>query len=300
MSVAAVLTAAGSGSRLGHALPKALVPLGGEPLVVHAARRLLAARTAAGEHVVTLVVTAPADHVDTVRSLLEGLGGDVVVVRGGPTRQSSVAAALDVLASRDGVDVVLVHDAARPLVPPALVARVVEAVRAGHDAVVPGVPVTDTVKQVGQAAPGRGAPGAPVADGSPAAPGAVPVALPVVRTVPRGDLRAVQTPQGFRFDVLVAAHAHGSHVAHDEALAASDDAGLVELAGGPVWVVEGHEDAAKVTTARDLAVAELVLAAAAPDATASTGTTGSPGDARPRVDAAVVTISATSAAEEAP
>ncbi|MDC7121441.1 2-C-methyl-D-erythritol 4-phosphate cytidylyltransferase [Cellulomonas fimi] len=242
MSVAAVLTAAGSGSRLGHLLPKALVPLGGEPLVVHAARRLLAARTAAGEHVVTLVVTAPADHVDTVRSLLEGLGGDVVVVRGGPTRQSSVAAALDVLASRDGVDVVLVHDAARPLVPPALVARVVEAVRAGHDAVVPGLPVTDTVKQVGTAAG---------------------VVQPVVRTVPRGDLRAVQTPQGFRFDVLAAAHAHGSHVAHDEALAASDDAGLVELAGGAVWVVAGHEDAAKVTTARDLAVAELVLRSSA-------------------------------------
>ncbi|GCD19115.1 2-C-methyl-D-erythritol 4-phosphate cytidylyltransferase [Cellulomonas algicola] len=293
------------------------MPLGGEPLVVHAARRLLAARTAAGEHVVTLVVTAPADHVDTVRSLLEGLGGDVVVVRGGPTRQSSVAAALDVLASRDGVDVVLVHDAARPLVPPALVARVVEAVRAGHDAVVPGVPVTDTVKQVGQAAPGRGAPGAPVADGSPAtapgaarraAPAVVPVALPVVRTVPRGDLRAVQTPQGFRFDVLVAAHAHGSHVAHDEALAASDDAGLVELAGGPVWVVEGHEDAAKVTTARDLAVAELVLSAARAGGAAPADLSvasdpadaaGSPDAVPPRADAAAVSTSATSAAEEA-
>lgn len=289
MSVAAVLTAAGSGSRLGHQLPKALVPLGGEPLVVHAARRLLAARTAAGEHVETLVVTAPADHVDTVCSLLEGLGGDVVVVRGGPTRQSSVAAALDVLASRDGVDVVLVHDAARPLVPPDLVARVVEAVRAGHDAVVPGVPVTDTVKQVGQArleeADGPSAPVAapPTGEGPDASSrGAVaerataPVVMPVVRTVPRGDLRAVQTPQGFRFDVLAAAHAYGSHVAHDEALAASDDAGLVELAGGAVWVVEGHEDAAKVTTARDLAVAELVLAAAARGADGSSVGSGAP------------------------
>lgn len=285
MSVAAVLTAAGSGSRLGHQLPKALVPLGGEPLVVHAARRLLAARTAAGEHVTTLVVTAPADHVDTVRSLLEGLGGDVVVVRGGPTRQSSVAAALDVLASRDGVDVVLVHDAARPLVPPVLVARVVEAVRAGHDAVVPGVPVTDTVKQVGRPVPVGGTARATAV--------AAPDVMPVVRTVPRGDLRAVQTPQGFRVDVLAAAHAHGSHVAHDEALAASDDAGLVELAGGEVWVVEGHEDAAKVTTARDLAVAELVLSAAASDPTVA------PLDVRPRADAAAVTTAATSAAEEA-
>lgn len=278
MSVAAVLTAAGSGSRLGHELPKALVPLGGEPLVVHAARRLLAARTAAGEHVETLVVTAPADHVDTVRSLLEGLGGDVVVVRGGPTRQSSVAAALDVLVSRDGVDVVLVHDAARPLVPPALVARVVEAVRSGHDAVVPGVPVTDTIKQVG-------APGAAAAPAT-ATTVAPPVVEPVVRTVPRGDLRAVQTPQGFRLDVLAAAHAHGAHVAHDEALAASDDAGLVELAGGTVWVVAGHEDAAKVTTARDLAVAELVLRAAAsaagpPDDDGSHPPAARPGASRP-------------------
>lgn len=257
MSVAAVLTAAGSGSRLGHALPKALVPLGGEPLVLHAARRLLQARTATGEHVETLVVTAPADHVDTVRSLLGGLGGDVVVVRGGATRQASVSAALDVLAARDGVDVVLVHDAARPLVPPALVARVVEAVRAGHDAVVPGVPVTDTVKQVDLAPDPRTG-----ADG--------PAAWRVERTVPRGDLRAVQTPQGFRLDVLVAAHTHGAHVAHDEALAASDDAGLVELAGGAVWVVEGHEDAAKVTTARDLAVAELLLREAGADPTPTT------------------------------
>lgn len=277
MSVAAVLTAAGSGSRLGHALPKALVPLGGEPLVVHAARRLLTARTSDGEQVGTLVVTAPADHVDTVRSLLEGLGGDVVVVRGGPTRQSSVAAALDVLASRDGVDVVLVHDAARPLVPPALVARVVEAVRSGHDAVVPGVPVTDTVKQVGAPEARTDALRQDVTS---------PAVEPVVRTVPRGDLRAVQTPQGFRLDVLAAAHAHGAHVAHDEALAASDDAGLVELAGGTVWVVAGHEDAAKVTTARDLAVAELVLRGAAsaagpPDDDGSHPPAARPGASRP-------------------
>lgn len=243
MSVAAVLTAAGSGARLGHRLPKALVPLGGEPLLLHAARRLLEARTTDDDRVTTLVVTAPADHVDAVRALLGHLGGDVVVVRGGATRQASVAAALDVLAARADVDVVLVHDAARPLVPPALVARVVEAVRAGHVAVVPGLPVTDTVKQVGAAV------GA----------GDAPAVAPVLRTVPRADLRAVQTPQGFDLATLLRAHAHGAEVAHDEALAASDDAGLVELLGEPVGVVEGHEDAAKITTARDLAVAELLL-----------------------------------------
>ncbi len=267
MSVAAVLTAAGSGSRLGHTLPKALVPLGGEPLLRHAARRLLEARTSDGERVTTLVVTAPPDDVDTVRTLLGHLGGDVVVVPGGATRQASVAAALDALGARGpDVDVVLVHDAARPLVPPALVARVVEAVRAGHGAVVPGVPVTDTVKQVGD--PTR------PAQSSVGSTDAGPRVWPVVRTVPRGDLRAVQTPQGFRLDVLLRAHAHGAHVAHDEALAASDDAGLVELLGEPVWVVEGHEDAAKITTARDLAVAELLLRAAPAAATGPVATTG--------------------------
>ena len=107
----------------------------------------------------------------------------------------------------------------------------VGAVRAGHPAVVPALPVTDTVKRVG---PGDG------------------TGEPVVATVPRGALRAVQTPQGFARDVLVAAHAAAAARAHDEGTAASDDAGLLEERGVPVWVVAGDERAAKVTTASDL------------------------------------------------
>lgn len=245
MTIAAVLTAAGSGSRLGLDLPKAVVPVAGHPLVVHAARALLAARSADGSAVAQLVVTAPAAHLDEIAALL----GDVVaaattdvrldVVGGGRTRQESVAAGLAELA--DDVDLVLVHDAARPFAPTSLVERVVDAVRAGHVAVVPGLPVVDTVKRVGAGdATGR----------------------PVRETVPRVDLVAIQTPQGFDRDVLERAHAVGSGRASDEATAASDDAGLVEAAGVAVWVVPGDERAAKVTTARDLLVAQALTTGA--------------------------------------
>ncbi|MFC0644400.1 2-C-methyl-D-erythritol 4-phosphate cytidylyltransferase [Cellulomonas phragmiteti] len=245
MTIAAVLTAAGSGSRLGLDLPKAVVPVAGEPLVAHAARSLLAARAADGSAIAQLVVTAPAAHLDAVAALLgdvvEASGADVRldVVGGGRTRQESVAAGLAELA--DDVDVVLVHDAARPFAPPGLVARVVDAVRAGHAAVVPGLPVVDTVKRVGAGdATGR----------------------PVVETVPRADLVAVQTPQGFDRHVLERAHAVGSGRGAHEATAASDDAALVEAAGVAVWVVPGDERAAKVTTARDLLVAQALTTGA--------------------------------------
>jgi len=269
VSVAAVLTAAGSGSRLGHALPKALVPLAGEPLVRHAARRLLAARAGDGERIETLVVTAPADHVAHVERSLTGLAGDVrvVVVAGGVTRQASVAAALAVLgAPASPVDaaagvvpsVVLVHDAARPLAPEELIGRVIDAVRAGRTAVIPGLPVTDTIKQVDD----------PGDDGVPA--------RRVVATVDRARLRAVQTPQGFAFDVLRTAHDEAAAHAHEEALAASDDAGLVERLGGAVWVVDGDERAAKITTPRDLAIAELLLRDDPGTGTADGSATGAP------------------------
>ena len=217
------------------------MPLGGQSLVAHAARNLLAARAAGDDRVRVLVVTAPAFHLDAIARELGELDEVVLlVVAGGATRQASVAAGLAALDADEraaDVDVVLVHDAARPLAPPSLVARVIEAVRDGHPAVVPGLPVTDTIKRV---APHRGV-----------------TVEPVLETVPRAELRAVQTPQGFARELLLRAHAHGADDAHDEALAASDDAGLVERLGEPVWVVAGDERAAKITTARDLAVAAL-------------------------------------------
>jgi len=221
----AILTAAGSGLRLGHPEPKALVRLHETPLLQHAARRLVMSGVI--DH---LVVTAPDGHESICRALLPE--ADVVV--GGATRQESVAAGLARVP--DSSDVVLVHDAARPLASPELIRRVVAAVRAGHRAVVPGVPVTDTITAVD-----------PGAEGATAARG----------TVPRAGLRAVQTPQGFDRTVLDAAHA-----AHrlDGGLV-TDDAGLVELLGEPVWLVPGEESAMKITTARDLALAELLLGA---------------------------------------
>jgi 2-C-methyl-D-erythritol 4-phosphate cytidylyltransferase len=151
----------------------------------------------------------------------------VVVVAGGADRHASVGAALDALPP--GVDLVLVHDAARCLTPPSVVGAVVTALRSGADAVIPVLPVADTIKRV--------------------------EVDRVVATVPREHLRAVQTPQGFRRDVLVAAHAAAPDASH------TDDAGLVELLGRPVTVVPGHEEAFKITRPLDLLLAEAVLAA---------------------------------------
>jgi len=214
------------------------------PLLVHAVRTLAAART-----VDLVVVAAPPDDVEQVRRLLgsyDQLGAQVDVVAGGATRQESVAAALAALSP--AVDVVLVHDAARPLAPAELADAVVRAVRAGAEAVVPVLPVTDTVKRVD-------------GDGQ------------VRETVPRADLRAVQTPQGFRREVLTAAYAAagptaayadaGPTAAYADAgpaAAVTDDAGLVEHLGRPVQTVPGAEEAFKVTRPLDLLLAESLLA----------------------------------------
>jgi 2-C-methyl-D-erythritol 4-phosphate cytidylyltransferase len=219
--VAVLVPAAGAGVRLGPGGPKALRLLGGEPLLVHAVRRIAAAPS-----VHTVVVAAPAAEVDAVRRLLDPVA-PVLVVAGGVERQASVANAL--AAVPPGPAIVLVHDAARALTPPALVEAVAAAVRAGHRAVIPVLPVIDTIKQVD-------------ADGV------------VLGTVDRSALRAVQTPQGFRREVLTAAHA-----AAGDPL--TDDAGLVEQQGVPVFCVPGSEYALKVTRPFDLTLAEQLLAA---------------------------------------
>jgi 2-C-methyl-D-erythritol 4-phosphate cytidylyltransferase len=195
-------------------------------MLVHAIRALAGSRS-----IDLVVVAAPEDTVDQVGEMLaeHAYGADVVVVTGGETRQDSVARAL--LALADDVDVVLVHDAARPLVPEELVTAVVAAVRSGHPAVVPGLHVVDTIKSVD-------------ADDL------------VTATVDRVPLRAVQTPQGFERAVLQRAHAA---VDLDE-LPATDDAGLAERIGIPVLVIPGHEEAFKVTRPFDVLMAEAVLA----------------------------------------
>ncbi|MQY13096.1 2-C-methyl-D-erythritol 4-phosphate cytidylyltransferase [Streptomyces sp. RB5] len=230
---AAVIPAAGRGVRLGPGAPKALRALNGTPMLVHAVRAMARARAVS----LVVVVAPPEDAaVAEVRALCADVtsGADVVVVAGGDTRQESVARGLAALPA--DVDVVLVHDAARPLVPVDTVEAVAAAVRAGAPAVVPALPLADTVKQIAAAPPGD--------------------PEPVVATPDRSLLRAVQTPQGFDRAVLAAAHEKIT-VAGD---GATDDAGMVERLGEPVVLIPGHEEAFKVTRPLDLVLAEAVLA----------------------------------------
>ncbi|THA29739.1 2-C-methyl-D-erythritol 4-phosphate cytidylyltransferase [Streptomyces sp. A1277] len=230
---AAVIPAAGRGVRLGPGAPKALRALNGTPMLIHAVRAMAASR-----HVSLVVVVAPPDGAPEVRNLLDEHAlperTDFVVVPGGETRQESVKRGLDALP--DSISAVLVHDAARPLVPVDTVDAVVDAVREGAPAVVPALPLADTVKEVEP-----GAPGAPE---------------PVLSTPVRARLRAVQTPQGFDRDTLVRAHEQVAVSGEG----ATDDAGMVEQLGAPVVVVPGHEEAFKVTRPLDLVLAEAVLA----------------------------------------
>jgi len=213
MRIAAIVPAAGRGERLGHGSPKALVRVGAVTLVAHA----VAAMLRAGAE--TVVVAAPHDAIDDVRRHVPR----AIVVPGGADRRASVLAALTAIPA--DVDVVLVHDAARPFAPDDMIQRVVTALAAGASAVIPVVPLADTVKRVDASAV-------------------------VVETIDRSALRAVQTPQGFRRDVLAEAHAIQSGDV-------TDDAGLVEAMGVKVLTVEGDQRAFKVTTPWDLTVAEL-------------------------------------------
>ncbi|HCA87841.1 MAG TPA: 2-C-methyl-D-erythritol 4-phosphate cytidylyltransferase [Streptomyces sp.] len=230
---AAVIPAAGRGVRLGPGAPKALRALSGTPMLVHAVRAMAHSRA-----VSLVVVVAPPDGAAGVRTLLNDHtlpdATEVVVVPGGATRQESVRLGLAALPA--DITAVLVHDAARPLVPVETVDAVAAAVRSGAPAVVPALPLADTVKEV-----------EPRTDGGPE---------PVVGTPERARLRAVQTPQGFDRATLVLAH----DTVALEGDGATDDAGMVERLGLPVVVVPGHEEAFKVTRPLDLVLAEAVLA----------------------------------------
>ncbi len=217
MSTVAVVPAAGSGERLGAGRPKAFVHLGGSTLL----EWTLAALRDSGA-VDAVVVAVPSDRTDEAKLIL---GADATVVAGGSHRTESVRRAL---AAVGEPQLVLVHDAARALTPPAMIARVVEALRQGYQAVVPAIPLTDTVKAVD-------------ANGD------------VIATPARSGLRAIQTPQGFHTDLLLRAYQCS------ESAEVTDDASMVENIGGQVHVVDGDPMAFKITTALDLLLAEAVL-----------------------------------------
>lgn len=275
MRVAAVVVAAGKGTRFGSRGAKALERLSGEPLFVRSARAM-----AESGVVDRISIVAPADRIEEFEGILqavplgraadslgrtagtakgvadgleqaasiEGAAGriEVDVVGGGRTRQESVARGLDRVFEAYGPaassDCVLIHDAARPLVPGAVIRRVVDALAAGHPAVVPALPVADTIKRVERIADGEA--GADLER--------------VVETHDRTLLRAMQTPQGFHLDAVLRAHRDFAEKGEEEASAAPDDAALVEAAGLPVVLVRGSERSMKITRPIDLAIAQLL------------------------------------------
>jgi 2-C-methyl-D-erythritol 4-phosphate cytidylyltransferase len=218
----AVIVAAGAGSRLGGDEPKALLTIGGRPLVAVAVQRALASSSIA-----SVVVAAPPGFEAKIREVLAPSAASTVVVTGGATRQRSVAAGLGAVDAQ--ADVVVVHDAARPFASTELFTAVVDAVMAGADAAVPVLPLVDTVKRV--------------RDGS------------IVGTEPRGELALAQTPQACRIQLL----RDGLAKAEESGLDFTDDAGLLELSGASVRTVAGEPGNFKITTALDLARADEIL-----------------------------------------
>ncbi len=270
----AIVVAAGRGARLGSGSPKGRAPLAGVPLFLHALRVL---GSAPGVDRIILVAPPEADELAAMEADLErGWSREqppVTIIPGGEERQDSVWAALNALRKferpEDGI--VLVHDAARPLLSPELVSRCLEAMmrpvpRDGQDAlpglvqtgywgsgpggIVPGLPVRETLKVVYE---GR-----------------------IVLTQPREHLYAVQTPQVFRFGPLFRAHDQ----AHRFGMRATDDAALLEWQGIPVFIVPGEFENLKITFPEDLELAERLLSWRKREA-GRDSRHGEPGDAGP-------------------
>ena len=212
------MVAAGQGLRVGGTVPKQLVDLGGASML----RRSLEVfdRHPQVSHI---VVVLPEIHVAGGADLIGRLQRPCVIVAGGARRQDSVANGFDALTG--DVDVVLIHDAARPFASPALIDRVIEGA-AGSGAVIPAIPVRDTVKRVDRSS------------------------RLITATIPRDEVWLAQTPQGFRRDVLRDAIARGAAGAE-----ATDEAMLAEQAGHPVTIVDGEIENMKITTPQDLEAA---------------------------------------------
>jgi len=220
VSVWAVLAAAGRGERLGVDQPKAFAPLAGRPMLAESLERL-----ESSAWIESILVVAPPEWEEPVILLAEELGcGKVAAsIAGGETRAESVRIGVEEVGA--DASVILVHDAARPLLPEEMVERVISPLNEGWDGAVPGLPLVDTVKRV--------------RDGA------------VEETLPRAGLVAVQTPQAFLAPVLREAVA--------DSVDATDCSSLVEAKGGRVKAVPGDPRLLKVTTPEDLALVESWL-----------------------------------------
>jgi 2-C-methyl-D-erythritol 4-phosphate cytidylyltransferase len=214
--VTAVVVAAGSGVRLGREIPKAAIEIGGIPMVVRAVRTMISGGAD------RVVVAAPDAWVERFTGWLSGYADRVIVITGGLLRQDSVRLALGHLGN---ADIVLVHDAARPLAPAFIVDRVIEAVRGGASAVIPVIPQVDSLRRTRK--------GTTVA-------------------VDRSSYLRVQTPQGFTAAVLKRAHAAAGVTEY------TDDATMCEAVGVEVTTVPGDSLGFKITEPIDLVLAEVI------------------------------------------
>jgi 2-C-methyl-D-erythritol 4-phosphate cytidylyltransferase len=228
MQVFAILPAAGLGTRMAGPQPKQFLALDGIPILIHSLRAF-----AAVKRVTEIYVAVRKPEMGRVAAQISehGFAGRVHVVEGGEKRQESVANALACLPAEDD-DIVLVHDAVRPLIDAATIERTIDAVRE-HGAAIVGLPAVDTIKQVERTAHG---------------------AL-ITSTIPREFVVLAQTPQGFRFGLLKDAFAEATA----DGFVGTDEASVVERAGHPVAVVHGSQVNLKITQPGDLELAEFYL-----------------------------------------
>ena len=228
MKVFVILPAAGLGTRMAGPQPKQFLALDGIPILIHSLRAF-----AAVERVTAMYVAVRGTEMERVQAQIAeyGFTERVQVVEGGNNRQESVAHALAALPAQPD-DIVLVHDAVRPLIDAATIERTIDAV-AEHGAAIVGLPAVDTIKQVERTAHG---------------------AL-ITATIPREFVVLAQTPQGFRYGLLQSAFAE----AIADGFVGTDEASLVERAGHPVAVVHGSQVNLKITQPGDLELAEFYL-----------------------------------------
>ena len=213
MRIASILVAAGTGSRFGAETPKQFLSIAGQPVIRHAARAL-------AEHVTLL---QPVGDAATIDAALHGVP-HLPTVQGGATRQDSVLAGLEALEPH-APDIVLVHDAARPVIPPGTIEALIKALEQAKGAI-PAIPVADTLKRV--------------TDGT------------IEQTIPRDGLYRAQTPQAFHFQTLLKTHRSGIK-------GATDDASLLEEAGEKVRIIPGSDDNIKLTYPEDFRRLEAIM-----------------------------------------